>query len=404
MTRDVSVSAGDEFGARVRSARTRRGLSRDAVAGLCGRSEEWLRQIERGRRGTSLKMVLRLAEVLRVANLADLLGQDTPTAVFAHPEHPALGAIRRALVSSAIAPGEAPDVEQLRVRVTQAWRLRALSPRDRTDLAAVLPGLLVDGQRTISAAAGPGARRAACSVLAEVYHLAQMYLCYQNAPELLWVAVDRAGAVSREADDAAQVGRAAWFSAYLYRDFGHLEQAHQVIDDAVLALETAEPTARVARQRSVVHLASAWNFAREGRAAEAWREWDTAVEFDRDAGPVPGEMVLFGADVGDVALALDVELGRPAAASRRAEATDLDTVVSIPRRARLTIEAARGQVLKREYTGGVHLLRRAYETSPEATLFSAYARTMVHELSSKAGPMLRREVAELADKLSLAAA
>jgi hypothetical protein len=268
----------------------------------------------------------------------------------------------------------------------------------------VLPGLLVDGQGAVCAAATPHARQAASAVLAEVYHLAQLYLCYQNAPELLWVAADRGMAAAREADDAARVGRSAWFSAYLYRDFGHVEQAHQVVDDAVSVLESAENAPQVARQRSVVHLASAWNFAREGRPAEAWREWDNAVEFDRDAAPVPGEMTLFGADPGDVALALDVELGRSAAASRRAEATDLDAVVSVPRRARLTIEAARGQMLKREYAGGVHLLRRAYETSAEATLFSAYARTMVHELSSKAGPMLRREVADLADKLALTSA
>ena len=64
------------------------------------------------------------------------------------------------------------------------------------------------------------------------------------------------------------------------------------------------------------------------------------------------------------------------------------------------IEAARGQLLKREYTGGVHLLRRALDVSPEATVFSAHARSMVHEMKSKAGPMLRREVAYLADMLT----
>jgi hypothetical protein len=274
-----------------------------------------------------------------------------------------------------------------------------VSPRDRTDLAAVLPGLLVDGHLAVANAPSADRRRAASAVLAEIYHLTQLFLCYQNAPELLWVAVDRAANAAREADDAARVGRAAWFSAYLYRDFGHTEQAHQVVDDAVRALETAEPTPQVARQRSVVHLASAWNHAREGQAAQAWREWDAAVEWDRDGAAVADELVLFGADVGDVALSLDVELGRAVSASRRAEATDLDAVTSLPRRTRLTIEAARGQMLKREYSGGVYLLRRAYETSPEATVFSAYARSMVHELNRKAGPMLRREVADLADRL-----
>lgn len=265
----------------------------------------------------------------------------------------------------------------------------------------MLPALLVDGQLAAATATTPENRRVANGLLAEVYHLAQLFLCYQNAPELLWVVADRAVAAARETEDPTRVGRAAWLSAYLYRDFGHVELAHQIVDDAVLALETAPASPHIARQRSVVHLASAWNFAREYKPAQAWRAWDRAVEYDGDAALVSGEMLLFGASIDDVALVLDVELGHSASASRRAEATDLDAVVSVPRRARLTIEAARAQLLKREYAGGVHLLRRAYETSPEATLFSAHARTMVHELSSKAGPLLRREVADLADKLAI---
>src|SRR5262245_51500589 len=83
MASDVGVPANTGFGERVRRARTQRGMSREAAAALCGRSEEWLRQIERGRRGTSLKMVVRLADVLRVSDLTDLLGEDAPTALYA---------------------------------------------------------------------------------------------------------------------------------------------------------------------------------------------------------------------------------------------------------------------------------------------------------------------------------
>jgi transcriptional regulator with XRE-family HTH domain len=403
MTRDsVSVPAGKSFGERVRTARTRRGLSREAAAALCGRSGEWLRQIERGRRGTSLKMVTRLAEVLRVQDLTELLGNEAPTAVYARPEHPALGQIRHAMVSYA-APGDAeePALDQLRQRVNQAWRLRAISGRDRTDLAAVLPDLIIDAQRVARAVAAPARRRAARALLADVYHLGQLYLCYQDAPELLWVAVDRAMSAAQDSEDPAAIGRAAWFSAYLYRDFGVLDEAHQVVEDAARLLDDAEPTPAVLRQRSVVQLASAWNFAREGQPARAWRAWDAAVDADRGAAEMPASWVLFGTNCGDVALALEVELGKIAAAARRAEAIDPAAVDSMPRRARLLIEASRGQMLKREYSGAVYLLRRAQQTSPEATLYSAHARSMVHEMSIHAGPLLRLEVAELAESLGM---
>jgi hypothetical protein len=41
--------------------------------------------------------------------------------------------------------------------------------------------------------------------------------------------------------------------------------------------------------------------------------------------------------------------------------------------------------------------------SPEATLYSAHARQMTHELQESAGPMLRGEVTELARGLGLSA-
>ena len=54
-------------GQRIARARRRRGLSQAVLAGLIGRSESWLSQVERGKRGVdSHSVLLRLAEVLRV--------------------------------------------------------------------------------------------------------------------------------------------------------------------------------------------------------------------------------------------------------------------------------------------------------------------------------------------------
>ena len=52
---------------RIARARRRRGLSQAVLAGLIGRSESWLSQVERGKRGVDGHSVLvRLTEVLRV--------------------------------------------------------------------------------------------------------------------------------------------------------------------------------------------------------------------------------------------------------------------------------------------------------------------------------------------------
>jgi transcriptional regulator with XRE-family HTH domain len=57
----------EPVGQRIARARRRRGLSQAALAGLVGRSESWLSQVERGKRGVDSHAVLtRLASILRV--------------------------------------------------------------------------------------------------------------------------------------------------------------------------------------------------------------------------------------------------------------------------------------------------------------------------------------------------
>jgi transcriptional regulator with XRE-family HTH domain len=63
----MTPSDREPTGQRIARARRRRGLSQAVLAGLAGRSESWLSQVERGKRGVDSHSVLvRLAEVLRV--------------------------------------------------------------------------------------------------------------------------------------------------------------------------------------------------------------------------------------------------------------------------------------------------------------------------------------------------
>src|SRR5215470_7044365 len=72
------VNAMESAGQRIARARRRRGLSQAALAGLVGRSESWLSQVERGlRQVDSHSVLMSLAEVLRV-DVAELTG-DEPT-------------------------------------------------------------------------------------------------------------------------------------------------------------------------------------------------------------------------------------------------------------------------------------------------------------------------------------
>ncbi|GAA4895913.1 helix-turn-helix domain-containing protein [Streptomonospora salina] len=63
-------------GQTIRRARKRRNLSQAALAGLVGRSESWLSQVERGKRKVdSHEALTRPAEVLRI-DIRDLTGDE----------------------------------------------------------------------------------------------------------------------------------------------------------------------------------------------------------------------------------------------------------------------------------------------------------------------------------------
>ncbi|MEU2014030.1 helix-turn-helix transcriptional regulator, partial [Nocardia sp. NPDC019302] len=60
------------MGARIRRHRERAGMSRPVLAGLVGRSAEWLKAVENGRlQSPRLPMLLRIARALELDDLAE---------------------------------------------------------------------------------------------------------------------------------------------------------------------------------------------------------------------------------------------------------------------------------------------------------------------------------------------
>lgn len=86
------------FGQRLQRIRERKGKTRAVVAGLVGRSTEWLKAVERGSiQPPRLDMMLRLAEALGLRDLAELTGeQQIPMTLGRRAGHPAVPAIREA--------------------------------------------------------------------------------------------------------------------------------------------------------------------------------------------------------------------------------------------------------------------------------------------------------------------
>lgn len=343
-----------------------------------------------------MRNISRLAQVLRVADLADLLGDQIPAGIYTRPQHDALDQLRLALVDYQPADEEPPDSADVHRRVSSAWSRRAASSQDRTEMAPYLPDLLRDAERVARAASTPTERRDALATLTRAYLLVQLYLAYQGVPELICVVSDRASAAAWESDDPEAISSAAWLRAILSMDLGEIDAALRIAEDARRRLGRDDSTPR---QRSLTWLSAARSYGRDGAAAEALGAWDRAVELDTSDPPLS----LYSSSTESVALLLDTDLGRARSALNRAQKLDIPTMPTIAKRASALVAAARAHALAEEWAGALHLLRSALAESTEQVKYSLHAQGIVMDLIEKGGPLLERDSRQLASDLGIAA-
>ncbi|WP_328338745.1 helix-turn-helix transcriptional regulator [Micromonospora sp. NBC_00421] len=375
------------FGTRLRAHRERAGKTRVVLGGLVGRSAEWVKALETGRLLTPrLPMLLRLAEVLDISDLADLTGdQSLPVASVTRAGHPDVDQVAAAMKRTLLPAGDPAPASVLRSLVDQAWRLWHQSTAERTAVAAILPGLLDDSRRSARHLDGAD-RRAALADLARTYHLAQLYCAHQPYPELVWLAADRAMGAAQDADNPEAVAVAAWYYAHVYRSANQIDAAEQVLTDAAALVDGHSSPERTVRWGQL-QLGVALGHAKAGRAGRAWRAWDAAEAAARRLGDsYTHPWLIFGPTVMEAyAVTVEADLCRHGEAVRRADSVNYSGLPSRTRRAGHLIDAARAHMLAREEVAGVHLLGRALRESVDTVRHNPYARSAVMELSTRRG-------------------
>ena len=120
-------------GQRIRMRREARGMSRPVLAGLVGRSADWLKKIENGDWPVnSLKILVELARNLDVRDISELTGNDlcAPVRAWEKDIHPVVPAVRLALrevsfgqssSSSALPRLDAADLDREVQRLWMLW-------------------------------------------------------------------------------------------------------------------------------------------------------------------------------------------------------------------------------------------------------------------------------------------
>ncbi|MEX3100137.1 MULTISPECIES: helix-turn-helix transcriptional regulator [unclassified Streptomyces] len=401
------------FGQRVQIARERRGMSRPQLAAFLDISPHTLKKIENGQQqAPGLDMVLRIAEALRVRNLADLTGlPGADVDLFAGPGHPRLAAVKAAIDELAIGGDVVPPpVPHLEARLHAAWKARHAAENHREVIGRLLPDLIRDGQALARHADSGNERRRAQALLAETYSLSQFFIAYQPDVSLLWRVAERGMVAAQDSGDVHAIGVAAWLLAQAHRDTGprHYDAADVVNRAAIRLLEPRLTDA----SDDVLAIAGALEFelgytaSRRRDNGTAWQHWDKARKM-ADRLPVDyfHPITSFSrAIMGAHAVTVAVELHQGGESVRQAAKADKAVIRSKPRRARHRIEEARGYQLDNQPDVAIATLEKAAEAAPDTIRYNGYAKRIILEEVESKQANRRRRASELAVRIGLLAA
>lgn len=377
------------FGIRLRGLRERRGMTRPVLAGLVGKSTDWVKSVEGGRIMTPrMPMLLRLAEALKVADLSELTGS-TRIPIGSITKAPVAGmdAVTAALFKPAGTAASPIPVAELVGRVDMAWQTWHRSQQERTAIAGVLPDLVAVARATALSAPAADQRRARAE-LARVYHLVQLLNAYQPAERLSWLSADRAYTAAQEADDPVAMAIAAWYYAHLYRSSGQVDLAVDVLTDAAGLLEPVKDADQNTRAVwGQLDLGLALAHAKAGRAGAAWKHWDATSAVARSLGEAYHHpWLMYGVTAVDIyRVTIETDLARYGEAAAAARKVTLNPLPSHTRRAFFLIEQARQRRAEQDDVGVIYHLTRAMRESFDTTKHHPVARAAIVELAERPG-------------------
>ncbi|MEU3455736.1 helix-turn-helix transcriptional regulator [Micromonospora sp. NPDC006766] len=224
------------IGERVAWYRRRRGLSQEVLAGLIGRTADWLGKVENNRIELDrLSVIKSLAEVLDVS-LGDLLGEPSLLDWTGDSGTETVPALRAALMNyRAIAPfggatdAQPPAVAVLKKEVGTLWD--AYQDSRFGYVTGRLPDLLDRAQAAADHYDGEDQDQAR-RLLGLAYQLAATQLTKLGQADLAWIAADRGLAAVRPTGDPVVTGS-------LFRSVGHALHATGRYAEAVRLTEDA---------------------------------------------------------------------------------------------------------------------------------------------------------------------
>jgi transcriptional regulator with XRE-family HTH domain len=236
------------IGERVAWYRRRRGLSQEVLAGLVGRSADWLQKAENNRIELDRLSVIRLLAGVLDVSIGDLIGEPVLLDWTADSRTPTVPALRAALMdysqlSPLLAGDDADDpvpLDQLALRVRDVFDGYQQSRFGY--VTAQAPGLLQSAVLAARTADGDGTGRAH-ELLALSYQAAASVLTKLGEADLAWIAADRGLAAAQHSDNQVVLGSLFRSVVHTLLSTGRFQPAVQLVGRAAAVLSPGLGTA-----------------------------------------------------------------------------------------------------------------------------------------------------------------
>ncbi|KAB8192534.1 helix-turn-helix domain-containing protein [Nonomuraea phyllanthi] len=398
----MSVSA-LPIGERIRYWREKKHRKQAAVAGLCGITEEYLSQIERGLKIPSLPVLQALAAELGVP-VSALLGEKR-NELLAENAYVADSVVTALMGYGPAGSAQPVTLAELRERVESVWRIWQTSPKRFTEAASVLPALIVDTENAIRAhrlSSDSAARRDVLRTAADLYFMLRSYCRRAGRVELSLMVADRALRAAEDADDPIRLSAAQWNLGHVLLADGEYEGAKQVALRGIEGLRALPRDADTIAMAGALELVAVVADARRKRWGQARERLSSnATPRAQQVGEGNTMWTVFGpTNVELHAVSIEMEAGEAAEALRVADQIDTSHLPSIERRFTFLLEVARCYDLRREDPAVLVHLLDLEQMAPEDLARNPLARNMVTRLRRRVRATYRRQVDALAERLS----
>ncbi|MDI6098182.1 helix-turn-helix transcriptional regulator [Actinoplanes sp. NEAU-A12] len=228
-------------GERIAWYRRRRGMSQEVLAGIVGRTVDWLSKIENNRIDLDRLSVIRsVAEALDVA-IGDLVGEPTLLEWNSESGTRTVAALRDTLLNyRQLSPfmqassTEAPSVQALRTSVDMVWA--AYQDSRYGYVVARLPELLSHAQAA-GQQHGGDQQQQSFALLGLAYQAAAVLLTKLGEADLAWIAAERGFAAAQRSDDPVVIGSLFRSVTHTLLSTGRYSEATQLTTDAAAYLQ-----------------------------------------------------------------------------------------------------------------------------------------------------------------------